>query len=67
VEPGGDRKSYYDMLERSNKHNEITDWLLYFAETILASLAESQGWVEFLIEKKAAEGHKVLAGDPWRG
>jgi hypothetical protein len=55
------------MLERSNKHNEITDWLLYFAETILASLAESQGWVEFLIEKKAAEGHKVLAGDPWRG
>jgi Fic family protein len=45
------RKSYYDMLERSNKHNEITDWLVYFAETILASLAESQSLVEFLVEK----------------
>ena len=45
------RKSYYDMLECSNKQNEITDWLVYFAETILASLAESQSWVEFLIEK----------------
>jgi Fic family protein len=45
------RKSYYDMLERSNKSNEITDWLVYFAETIITSLAESQSWVEFLIEK----------------
>jgi Fic family protein len=45
------RKSYYDMLERSNKHNEITDWLVYFAETILASLAESQSLVEFLVDK----------------
>jgi Fic family protein len=39
------------MLERSNKSNEITDWLVYFAETIITSLAESQSWVEFLIEK----------------
>jgi Fic family protein len=46
-----ERKRYYDMLERSNKHNEVTDWLVYFAETILASLAESQDRVEFLIEK----------------
>lgn len=46
-----ERKRYYDMLERSNKHNEVTDWLVYFAETILASLAESQSRVEFLIEK----------------
>ena len=45
------RKTYYDMLEHSNKHNEITDWLVYFAETILHAQEESQKWIDFLIEK----------------
>ena len=45
------RKTYYEMLERCNKHNEITEWLVYFAETVLGAQAESQRWVEFLIEK----------------
>ena len=45
------RKAYYEMLERSNKRNEITEWLVYFAETVLGAQAESQRWVEFLIEK----------------
>jgi Fic family protein len=45
------RKAYYDALERANKHNEITDWLLWFAGIAI----EAQQWtiaqVEFLIEK----------------
>jgi Fic family protein len=45
------RKAYYDMLERSNTRNEITEWLVYFAQTALGAQAESQRWVEFLIEK----------------
>ena len=45
------RKAYYEMLERCNKRNEITEWLVYFAETVLVAQAESQQWVEFLIEK----------------
>jgi Fic family protein len=45
------RKEYYRMLEISNKRNEITDWLVYFAQTILAAQADAQRWVEFLIEK----------------
>jgi Fic family protein len=45
------RRVYYDMLERGNKRNEITDWLVYFAGTVLGAVAESQRWVEFLIEK----------------
>lgn len=45
------RKAYYDMLERSNKSSEATEWLVYFAETVLGAQAESQRWVEFLIEK----------------
>jgi Fic family protein len=45
------RKTYYDMLEHSNKRNEITNWLVYFAETILRAQGESQKWIDFLIEK----------------
>jgi Fic family protein len=45
------RKTYYDMLEHSNKRNEITDWLVYFAETILRAQGESQKWIDFLIEE----------------
>ena len=45
------RKTYYEMLERANKRNEVTEWLEYFAEAILAAQAEAQTWVEFLIEK----------------
>jgi Fic family protein len=28
------RKAYYSAVERNNKDIEITDWLVYFAETI---------------------------------
>ena len=45
------RKTYYDTLERSNSRNEITEWLVYFAESVLGAQAESQRWVDFLIEK----------------
>lgn len=45
------RRTYYDRLEHGNKRNEITDWLVYFAGTVLGAVAESQRWVEFLIEK----------------
>jgi Fic family protein len=45
------RKTYYDMLEHSNKRNEITDWLVYFAETILRAQGESQSWLDFLVKK----------------
>jgi Fic family protein len=45
------RKTYYELLERSNKGNEITDWLVYFAQTVLDAQAHSQELVEFLIAK----------------
>jgi Fic family protein len=46
-----DKKRYYDMLEYSNKANEITDWLVYFAETILNAQNYTQRMIDFLIEK----------------
>jgi Fic family protein len=45
------RKTYYDLLERSNKDNEITEWLTYFAETILDAQRNTLRRVEFYIAK----------------
>ncbi len=45
------RKSYYDALENNNKENEITDWLVYFAQTVLDAQSHSLDMIDFLIEK----------------
>lgn len=45
------RKAYYSALEKSNRNNEITDWLLYFADTILEAEARTVGKIDFLIAK----------------
>jgi Fic family protein len=45
------RKAYYYMLERSNKRNEITAWLIYFAKTVLEAQEHAQRMLDFLIAK----------------
>lgn len=45
------RKAYYQALERNNKGTEITDWLVYFAQTILEAQAHSSAMLDFIIEK----------------
>ncbi|MBX7210406.1 MAG: Fic family protein [Verrucomicrobiaceae bacterium] len=45
------RKAYYEMLEGSNKQNEITEWLVYFAKTILDAQSHAQQMLDFLIAK----------------
>jgi len=45
------RKAYYAALEVSNKGNEITTWLTYFAQTVLDAQKHTQATVNFLIEK----------------
>lgn len=45
------KKAYYSMLEKSNKGNEITEWLRYFANTILAAQDETQTLIDFVIAK----------------
>lgn len=47
------RKRYYEMLERSNKDTAITEWLGYFAETILDAQANTLRRIEFYIAKTA--------------
>jgi Fic family protein len=45
------RKAYYTALERNNKENEITNWLIYFAETVLEAQANTIDRVDFYIAK----------------
>lgn len=45
------KKAYYAALEQANKSNEITQWLIYFAETVLNAQSYTQVRLEFLINK----------------
>ncbi|NQW11215.1 MAG: Fic family protein [Alphaproteobacteria bacterium] len=45
------RKGYYQALEDNNKALEITDWLVWFADTVLAAQERSQTLIDFVIEK----------------
>ena len=45
------RKAYYAALERNNKDNEITDWLTYFAETVLEAQGNTIKRVDFYVAK----------------
>ena len=45
------RKAYYAALERNNKDNEITDWLTYFAETVLEAQGNTIRRVDFYVAK----------------
>jgi len=50
-------KAYYGMLEQSSKHNEITDWLIYFADTILEAQGDTQRLIDFIIAKSRFFDH----------
>ena len=45
------RKSYYDELERQNKHNSIDGWLTYFSVVILEAQRYSIAQIDFIIAK----------------
>lgn len=46
-----ERKAYYDALEANNKHCEITDWLTYFGDTIVAAQKYSETLLDFILSK----------------
>nr|WP_294513261.1 DUF4172 domain-containing protein [uncultured Rhodopila sp.] len=45
------RKSYYEMLERSSRGDEITDWLCWFAAVAIEAQRHARALVEFVIDK----------------
>ena len=45
------RKDYYAALERNNKELEITDWLTYFARTVIEAQGNTISRVDFYVAK----------------
>lgn len=45
------KKDYYSSLETNNKTIEITDWLVYFAQTIIDAQRDTLKSIDFIIEK----------------
>ena len=45
------RKDYYAVLERNNKELEITDWLEYFAWTVIEAQGNTISRVDFYVAK----------------
>lgn len=45
------RKAYYAALERNNKSIEITDWLVYFGDTVIEAQRNTIKRVEFYVAK----------------
>jgi Fic family protein len=45
------QKSYYEALEGANRRNDITHWLVWFAEIALEAQRRSIAQVEFIIAK----------------
>jgi len=45
------RKEYYKALELAHRDNEVTDWLVWFADTVLEAQLYTQRWIDFLITK----------------
>lgn len=44
-------KAYYSALERASRDNEITAWLLFFAETVMEAASRTVSRIDFLIAK----------------
>jgi Fic family protein len=45
------RKGYYEALERNNTETEITDWLAWFAATVIEAQQRTMALIEFLLDK----------------
>lgn len=45
------RSSYYGVLEASNKHQEITPWLVWFAAAVIEAQRRAIALVDFTIDK----------------
>lgn len=54
------RSAYYNALERNNKNIEVTDWLVYFGETIIQAQRNTIKRVDFYVAK--AKLYEALRG-----
>ncbi len=45
------KKEYYEALEKSQKSNEITPWIIYFVKTVLAAQIQAEEQIDFTLRK----------------
>ena len=45
------RAAYYDALKQGQRSNEITAWLLYFTDLVLAAQKQAEETIEFTLKK----------------
>ncbi len=50
------KKTYYNALEKTNKSNELSEWLIYFSKTILDAQDYTLKMVNFTINKAKLYG-----------
>jgi len=46
-----DRKAYYEALKKGQKSNDITEWINYFQDVIMASQQAAHQQIKFLLKK----------------
>lgn len=60
----GNKKAYYDALQRAQRSNEITDWVNYFVQTVLDAQIDAEQEIEFTLKKtKFFDEHKDELND----
>lgn len=47
----GNKKAYYDALQRAQRSNEITDWINYFVRTVLDAQIDAEQEIDFTLKK----------------
>jgi Fic family protein len=45
------KKAYYDALEKAQRSNEVTDWIVYFVKTTLNAQIEAEQQIDFTLKK----------------
>ena len=55
----GNKKAYYDALQKAQRSNETTDWINYFVQTVLDAQIDAEQEIEFTLKKtKFFDQHK---------
>ena len=55
----GNKKAYYDALQKAQRSNVITDWVNYFVKTVLDAQIDAEQEIEFTLKKtKFFDQHK---------
>lgn len=47
-----DKKNYYNALKKAQRNLEVTDWIIYFSNTLLEGLKSTKYLIQWTVDKK---------------